>query len=134
MKGPKEAEEVARETQGSICLQCIRSEAQAIKLMFDVVSNAREEVGRYFALICPFTNLVDVPGGYFGKFFAVTPVSSPQISNCSIVCATPKDEATGESALRVAYDNAPGLDGNPKGLFIDQHAMTYVPHPQPQRE
>ena len=130
LKGPKEAEEVAQENQGGICLQCIRSEAAAIKLMFDVVSNSREEVGRHFSLVAPFTNLVDVPGGYFSRFFAVTPVTSPQISNCSIVGATPKDETTGESALQVAYDNAPGAGGRPKGLFICQKAMTYVPQPQ----
>ena len=130
LRGPKEAAEVARETQGSICLQCIRAEAAAIKLMFDVVSNSREETGRHFALVAPFTNLVDVPGGYFQKYMAVTPVTSPQISNCAIVGATPKDEATGEPALRVAYDNAPGPDGRPKGLFICQQAMMYVPQPQ----
>jgi hypothetical protein len=129
-KGPKEAFEVAQETQGSICLQCIRAEAAAIKLMFDVVSNSGEETGRHFALVAPFTNLVDVPGGYFSKYMAVTPVTSPQVSNCAIVGATPKDPQTGEPALRVAYDNAPGIDDRPRGLFICQQAMAFVPQPQ----
>lgn len=130
MKGPKEALEVARETRGTICLQCIRSEAAAVKLMFDVVSNSKEETCRHFALVCPFTNLVDCPGGYFSKYFCVNPAESPQISNCAVVGATPKVESSGEPALQVAYDNAPGLDGLPKGLFICQKAMMYVPQPQ----
>lgn len=130
-------------------------QAAAIKLMFDVVSNSGEETGRHFALVAPFTNLVvrvvllwgkaaascpdptacqpipqDVPGGYFSKYMAVTPISSPQVSNCAIVGATPKDPQTGEPALRVAYDNAPGVDDRPRGLFICQQAMMFVPQPQ----
>ena len=83
-------------------------------------------------LICPpvpdtHSPKVDVPGGYFSKYFAVQPALAPQISNCAIVGATPKIEATGEPALTVAYDNAPGTDGKPKGLFICQQAMVFVP-------
>ena len=84
-------------------------------------------------LSSPFARVpreVFVPGGYFSKYMAVTPVSSPQVSNCAIVGATPKDQHTGEPALRVAYDNAPGLDDRPRGLFICQQAMMYVPQPQ----
>ena len=86
-------------------------------------------------MICPpvpdtHSPKVDVPGGYFSKYFAVQPALAPQISNCAIVGATPKIEATGEPALNVAYDNAPGPDGKPKGLFICQQAMVFVPQLQ----
>ena len=57
-KGEREAAEVAQETNGGLCLQCIRAEAAAIALMFYVVSNAGQETGRHFALCAPFTNLV----------------------------------------------------------------------------
>lgn len=111
----------------SLCLLCIRAECTAITCgLSDKLVNSAEELHRYVAIMPPFTNLQNVPGGYFDWAIGVNPNITPQISLCAVVTGNPVQQ-NGESALNVQYNRQPGPNGRDLGLHVNQDAVIWRP-------
>lgn len=123
-----EANRIFSETGSkSLCLLCIRAEANALASgLSEKLVNSAEELHRHVAIMPPFTNLVDVPGGYFDWAIGVSPHKMPQISFSTVVTGNPVQN-NGESALTVQYNRALTADGRELGLHVNQDAIIWRP-------
>jgi hypothetical protein len=111
----------------SLCLLCIRAECNAMACgLSDKMANSALELHRHVAIMPPFTNLMNVPGGYFDWAIGVNPAVTPQISLCAVVTGNPVQE-NGETVLSVQYNRATAPDGREYGLHVNQDAIIWRP-------
>lgn len=127
-KDEEEAKRIFNETaEKSLCLLCYRTESSALACgLSEKLSNSAEELRRHVAIMPPFTNLINVAGGYFDWAIGVNPGKTPQISFSAVVSGRPV-QANGDDCLVVHYDRSTDAEGRELGLYINQNAILWRP-------
>lgn len=103
-----------RPEEGTLCLLCLRVHAEMINAHLNVIDPS----GKTGCMMPPFTNLVNVGGGYYDWAMGVTAVGQRIFDRqCSIVGSTSK--------LNVRYS------AEQQKWWVDQSALVWQPSPPP---